>query len=261
VKTLEESVAISMDGSDKELFPFLPYILQDLWEIGADPEAIISLISKHFDNVAGIRVLDLGCGKGAVSVKLSLKLGCSCFGIDAIPEFIAFAQQKAIEFKVNRWCTFETGDIREKAKDLSGYDVVILGAIGPVFGDYYTTLSTLSKCINQNGIFIIDDGYINDDSDYSHPLMHKKSTLIHNIEMAGMRLVENDVMNREDIKNIDDYIFDNVKKRCYELIKEYPDKRKLFLDYIKKQETENDILENKVIGTTMVIKKIMGRNA
>jgi hypothetical protein len=32
------------------------------------------------------------------------------------------------------------------------------------------------------------------------------------------------------------------------------DKRTLFLDYIQKQEIENDVLENKVIGATMVIR-------
>lgn len=46
MKSIEESVVIAMDGSDKELFPFLPYIFQDIWEIGADPDAIIKLIKK-----------------------------------------------------------------------------------------------------------------------------------------------------------------------------------------------------------------------
>ncbi|MDO8952343.1 MAG: class I SAM-dependent methyltransferase [Draconibacterium sp.] len=256
MKSIEESVVIAMDGSDKELFPFLPYILQDIWEIGADPEAIIKLIRKYFNNIAELKVLDLGCGKGAVSVKVSHKLGCTCYGIDAIPEFVEFAQQKATEYKVNHLCIFEIGDIREKVKDLSGFDVVILGAIGSVFGDYYSTLSTLAKCINENGIFIIDDAYINDNSDFSHSLMFKKSDILHQIEMAGMQLVENDIMDNEYIKDSDDYIFENIKRRCNELIEQYPHKQHLFLNYISKQEVENDVLENKVIGTTMVIKKI-----
>lgn len=255
MKTIEESVVIAMDGSDKELFPYLPYILQDLWEIGADPDAIIKLIKKYLSNSAELKVLDLGCGKGAVSVKISQECGCSCNGIDAIPEFVEFARHKATELKVNHLCTFETGDIREKVKDLSGYDVVILGAIGPVFGDYFSTLSTLSKCINENGIFIIDDGYINDDSDFSHPLMLKKRCLLQQIEKAGMELVEDDIIDKEAMINSDNYIIDNLKKRCYELIEKYPDKQKLFLDYIKNQEIENEVLENKIIGTTMVIKK------
>jgi cyclopropane fatty-acyl-phospholipid synthase-like methyltransferase len=254
MKSIEESVVTAMDGSDKELFPYLPYILQDIWEIGADPNSIIKLICKHCNNFADLKVLDLGCGKGAVSVKLSKKLGCSCYGIDAITEFIEFANQKAIEFNIQHLCTFKVGDIREEVKALSGYDIIILGAIGPVFGDYYTTLTTLSGCINQNGIFIIDDGYIDDESNYSHPLMLKKSDILTQIDKAGMELVENDIMRSDDIKNSDDSIFENLKKRCYELIDKYPDKQNIFLSYIKKQEIENDVLENKVIGTTMVIK-------
>lgn len=149
----------------------------------------------------------MGCGKGAVSVKVSQELGCTCYGIDAIPEFVEFAQQKASELKVNHLCKFETGDIREKVKELAAYDVVILGAIGPVFGDFFSTLSILEKCINEKGIIIIDDGYINDDSDFNHPLMYKRSDILQQLEKAGMQLVENDIMDRVGIKDSDDYIF------------------------------------------------------
>lgn len=69
-----------------------------------------------------------------------------------------------------------------------------------------------------------------------------------------MELVEDDIVAKEDIKESDDYIFENLKKRCDELIERHSDKQNLFLDYIKKQEFENDVLENKIIGTTMVIK-------
>ncbi|MBU1014709.1 MAG: hypothetical protein KKG99_17070 [Bacteroidetes bacterium] len=68
MKPLKESEVIVMDGSDMKLYPFLPFILQDIWKIGADPDAIIISISKHFDNVSGLKVFDLGCGKGAVSI-------------------------------------------------------------------------------------------------------------------------------------------------------------------------------------------------
>jgi hypothetical protein len=237
MKTIEECVVTAMDGSDKELFPYLPYILQDLWEIGADPDAIIKLINKYFTNYADLEVLDLG------------------YGIDAIPEFIVFAKQKALEFKVEHLCTFETGDIREKVKELSGYDILILGAIGPVFGDYYTTLTTLSRCINKNGIFIIDDGYIENNSNYSHSLIQKQNTLLQQIDSAGMQLIENDIIKQDNIKDSDDFIFGNLKKRCDELIVKYPDKKKLFINYIQKQVEENDVLENKVICSTIVISK------
>lgn len=244
-----------MDGSDAELFPFLPYILQDIWEIGTDPEAVIKLIGKHFKKYDNLEILDLGCGKGAVSIKAARRFNCKCLGIDAIPEFISYAQVKALEYKLEHLCMFETGDIRNKINELRKYDIIILGAIGPVLGNYFTTLSVLSKHLNDSGIIIIDDGYIEDDSDYTHPLMLKKQDLLEQVNSAGMKLNEDDIIRNDSIKDSDDYIFANLKKRCMELIDKHPDKKDLFENYIKKQEVENDVLENKVICATMMIKK------
>ena len=56
MKTLEECVVTALDGSDKELYSFLPYILQDLWEIGADPSAVIKLIRKHSNNYSKLKI-------------------------------------------------------------------------------------------------------------------------------------------------------------------------------------------------------------
>ncbi|MBU4450784.1 MAG: hypothetical protein KKE35_05770 [Actinobacteria bacterium] len=61
MKSLEESVVTAMDGTDSGLFPFLPYILQELWEIGASPEVIIRLVRKHTNNYSSLSMLDLGC--------------------------------------------------------------------------------------------------------------------------------------------------------------------------------------------------------
>ncbi|MDY6958630.1 MAG: class I SAM-dependent methyltransferase [Halobacteriota archaeon] len=164
MKSLEECVVTAMDGTDSELFTYLPYMLQDIWEIGTDPEIIIGLIGRYFKEYKNLKVLDLGCGKGAVSIKVAYKYGCNCHGIDAMPEFILNARKKAIEYKVEHLCRFEAGDIREKVKELPDYDIIILGSIGPVFGDYNATLTKLSKKLNKNGVFIVDDGYIDDKS-------------------------------------------------------------------------------------------------
>jgi hypothetical protein len=63
MKSIEESVVIAMDGTDKELFPYLPYILQDIWEIRADPEIVIRLIERHIINHDRLKIPDLGCEK------------------------------------------------------------------------------------------------------------------------------------------------------------------------------------------------------
>ncbi len=253
MKTLEESVVIAMDGSDSELFEYLPYILQDLWEIGSNPNVIIDLIRNQFDDPARLKVLDLGCGKGIVSVKASKALGCFCHGIDAIPQFIDYAQEKAVEFKVDNLCKFEVGDIRERVKTLRGFDVVILGAIGPVFGDYLNTLTTLKPCLNEGGVIITDDAYIEDESSFSHPLIFKKSVVLKQIADTGFSIIKKVDVKSEDIQDVDDFIFTNLKKRCLELIERHPAKERLFLDYISKQEEETYVLENMVTAYTMML--------
>jgi len=38
--------------------------------------------------------------KRCSSIKVAVKLGCKCYGIDAIHEFIDYAQKKVLEYKV-----------------------------------------------------------------------------------------------------------------------------------------------------------------
>lgn len=253
--TTEESVVNAMDGSDKRLFKYLPYILQDTWEFGATPDAIIELVSKYFKVYSDLKILDLGCGKGAVSVKMAKALGCQCYGLDAVPEFIEYAKQKASEFGVSHLCKFQTGDIREEVKKLSGYHVIILGAIGPVLGDYYSTLTSLSNCVSGDGIFIIDDGYIDDNSNFHNPHILRFKSIVRQIDLAGMELIGNNIATKEEVKESDNGIFENIKKRCNELAEKYPENKTLFLDYIKKQGKENEIIENQIICSTMLVKR------
>lgn len=255
INTVEESVVMAMEGTDSGLFPYLPYILQDLWEIGASPKVVLKLVEKHTTDHSNLKVLDLGCGKGAVLIKLAQEFNCHCHGIDAVEEFIDEAKNKAKEFNVDEYCCFECDDIRVRVTDLRGYDIIILGAIGPVLGGYYSTLTKVSKCIKESGLVIIDDGYIDDGSEYSHPLMEKKSEILKQISDAGIKLIDEIIINKDEIQESDEYMYGNIKRRCQELTEKYPDKRNLFIGYVKQQEEENEALETKVICSTMLLSK------
>ncbi len=246
---------MTMDGKDSNLFPYLPYILQDLWEIGASSEVVLQLVEKHTTDHSNLKVLDLGCGKGAVLIKLAKEFNCHCHGIDAVKEFIDEGINKSKEFNVEEYCCFECDDIRVRISDLREYDIIILGAIGPVLGDYHSTLTKVSKCIKESGLIIIDDGYINDGSDYSHPLMEKSSVIFKQASDAGMKLIDEIIITKDEIKESNEHIQRNIKRRCQELIKKHPDKKNLFIDYIRKQEEENEALETKIICSTMLFGK------
>jgi cyclopropane fatty-acyl-phospholipid synthase-like methyltransferase len=256
MKSLEDSILTAMECPDKEILPYLPYILQDFWEIGSDPDTIINLIKKHI-NIGNLpKVLDLGCGKGAVTVNVAHKLKYECYGIDAISEFISFARFKANEYGVDEFCRFEVGDIREKIKLLEFYDVIILGAIGQVFGNYYETLTNLNQHLSEDGIIIIDDGYIEDESDFTHQQVFRKSEIQKQINEAGMFLAEEVVDDASETVACNyDREYHNIAKRCQELIDIHPDKANIFLNYKNIQKIEYNNLKRDITCSTMVIKR------
>lgn len=249
--TLDESIARAMDGGGNvSIVPFLPYILQDFWEIGTPSGVVTALVRKHCAGHSTLNVLDLGCGKGAVSVKLAEAFQCNCYGIDGIPDFIETSKEKAREYGVNALCRFETGDIREKINDLDLFDVIILGAVGPVFGNYYETLTTLSEHLAAGGIVLINDAYIDDASSFRHPSVLPRREIIKQINQAGMELIDE---TTEDTNAYADE-FRNLKRRCRELAVKHSAKAGLFENFIKAQADEYDALQHKLVGAIMIVK-------
>jgi ubiquinone/menaquinone biosynthesis C-methylase UbiE len=280
MKTLEESIAAAMDAQqDTAIVPFLPYILQDFWELGTPPEIVINLVQKHFDStlrhfdtsttlsdrklcasqaqcdasLTNLQILDLGCGKGAISIKLAEVLKCNCYGLDGFSEFIEVSKEKAKEYGVDTLCRFEVGDVREKIQELDKFDVIILGATGPIFDDYFTALTTLSKHLTDEGIIIIEEGYIDDSSAFQHPPYLSRKELFKQFEQAGMELIDETVGQYSDFYDSAKDM-ENIVIRCNELKAKYPEKSSLFENYAQNQASEYDALENEMIGSSMVLR-------
>ena len=256
MKTLDESIARSMECSGSEIIEYLPYILQDFWEIGAASGKIAEVIRNYFDGYPGLRILDLGSGKGAVSIKIARELNCHCFGIDGVQEFVDFANRKAEEHNVAGHCVFEKNDVRERLKTLGKFDVVILAATGPVFDDYYLALRELTDHLTENGIVIIDDAYIDDGSSFNSPVIFHKTELYEQISGAGMTVVEENLF--EDMRELEESYHSEmefIEKRCRELINTYPGKAGIFREYMETQKKEYTSLSNDVTCVLLVVKK------
>jgi len=248
---VEEKLAKSLTADSTLLIPHLPYLLQDLWELGASPEDILKIIEKHVPVSSDMQILDLACGKGAVSVRLAKALGCRVKGIDIIPEFIEYAGIKATEYGVDKLCTFEVGDINRAVLTEKGYDVVIFGAVGDVLGAPEEALLKLKGTAKSGGYILIDDAY--GDSGCEDGYATREQWLSY-ISGAGMVLLEDKLAAEEEIKSTNNEQLGVITKRAGELKKLYPDKARLFDDYVKNQQEECSQLENDIQGVTMLIK-------
>ncbi|MPW25264.1 methyltransferase domain-containing protein [Alkalibaculum sp. M08DMB] len=250
---VEEKLAKSLTAESIELIPYLPYLLQDLWELGSSPKDIINMIQKNMQVSEKIKVLDLACGKGAVSVQVAKVLGCKVKGVDIIPEFVDFADKKAQEYSVDSLCDFKIGDINETVTVEKGYDIVILGAVGDVLGTIEETIQKLKGTVKNGGYIFIDDAYGNDDFDGRYPTKEKWLMFFQN---AGVKLLDERFNEEDALERLNDEQQSFIVRRANELKEKYLEKTQLFESYIRSQQVECDELENEIIGVTMLLQVI-----
>ena len=259
---IKEALACSLTADTTELLPFLPYLLQDFWELGSDPEVMIRLIKNQVPLSSETRVLDLACGKGAVSVKVAERLHIKVKGIDILPEFIAFANQKAGEHHVADLCEFVALDINQAVKNEKDYDVVIFGAAGIVLGEPAEMLRKLKSVIKPGGYILIDEGYLPDGvkqddvkcSSYELLTGEQWAALFNE---AGLKLIEmvSDENNDTPASGDSDTGMAFITARANELTQKHPDKKAIFEGYVRDQRSEYDDIENTIICVTWMLRK------
>jgi cyclopropane fatty-acyl-phospholipid synthase-like methyltransferase len=247
---VREKLAKSLTAETIELIPFLAYLLQDLWELGSEPKDIIELIYKHCRVSNKTRILDLGCGKGAVSIQLAKEFGCRIKGIDIMPEFIAYAQNKAEEQMVDSLCDFVVGDINQAIKVEKSYDIVILGALGDVLGNRLETILKLRETVKHAGHILMDDAYSNIGSDEKYPT---RETCLKTFNKAGVKLVAEKGIEIEEFIAINRFNQEHIIKRANELKVLHSDMMEMFESYIQSQQAECDELEGDLTGVTMLL--------
>jgi len=247
----------SLDGEDNALYPYLPYLLQDLWEIGSSADVVLDLIRRqNLHQRPDTHVLDLGCGKGAVSIPMAREFGFRIHGIDAMPAFIREASDRSKKSQVAHLCRFETGDIRRVTADLRDYQLVILGSIGPVLGNVEQSLRQVRTCLVPEGHVILDDGYVRDNSPLRSQDVLSESELKNQIQHSGFVMLDRTVMDRSLICESNQQIYRFIEKRAAELIGKHPEKRELFKDYLRAQQRENSVLEDEMVCVAWLLKRL-----
>lgn len=250
---IKKSIIESLDGQDEKLLPRVPYLLQDLWEIGASPPHLVEMIRRNRLSSTINRALDLGCGKGAVSIRLAQAFGWQVHGIDAMPDFIERARLSSRQHGTAHLCSFAVRDIRTAIKTLRGFDLVILGSIGPVLGSIQETLLSVSACLNRPGYVLLDDGYSKGDDSNSADRSPNRSEALRQIDAAGCTIVDELIYSTDFIRESNRAIYSAIARRADELTKKYPEDEQLLQDYLAAQGRENEALEKEMSCVTWLL--------
>lgn len=253
---LEQSVLTSLDGTDLRLFPYLPELLQDLDDLGADPVRIGNLLASVEGLQKEARALDLGCGKGSVSLHLLHHHPWTALGLDGMPAFVARAQERAHALGLRNRCRFEVADIRTWRGE-GQFDVIVLGAVGPVLGDSETTLRHVNAWLAPGGVVVMDETYVPEGSTSQNATYnHTRSDLLASIQRAGFRILAETGDCQGTAVEEHQLMFEAIRLRAEVLAQRHPEHSALFEAYIASQAREFEILAEEVIDTTLVLSRV-----
>ncbi|KPK30919.1 MAG: hypothetical protein AMK69_02140 [Nitrospira bacterium SG8_3] len=253
---IQQSVADSLEV-EKKLLPYMSYLLQDLWALGSSVDQILDLLSTLPLSADTAKVLDLGCGKGAVSVQIAWRFGFHVVGVDAMPDFLRDAHKKSSEYQVSDLCTFIEQDILTYVIDKHDFDVVILASLGGIFVSNKDTIKKMRTQVRPGGYMVIDDGYLKkreflSRKGYGHYRNYEKT--VEELIMFNDRLLTEIPTTEASIKINDEYL-KVIESRSIELIDQYPELEEDLSRYLDDQREECDILNSELEGMIWVLKK------
>ncbi|MFO7892045.1 MAG: class I SAM-dependent methyltransferase [bacterium] len=253
---IEQSISDSLEA-DKKLLGYMPFLLQDMWALGCSVEDIVAAVGSLHLAPESIKILDLGCGKGAVCVRVASEYQLKAVGVDAMSAFLQDAVHKAEEYHVSHLCQFVEQDIRKYVSAEHNFDVVVLASLGGILGSVKNTVSKLRTQIRSDGYMIIDDGYLRgkstlDRKGYEHYRNHEET--VRELTRSGDHLVRE--INTTDIsRKINDKYLNLIKKRGVELVDKHPDLKENIRSFIQYQSEDCYLINNQIEGALWVVQK------
>lgn len=242
---------------DPAILHLVPDLLQDLDALGSDPELVVSWLGEEGLRGPETRVLDLGCGKGAVAMAVAEELRCRVRGVDAFTPFVETARRRSVSRGIAELCTFEVGDLRETVAKGGAYDAVLLVSVG-VLGSPEEMARGCRACARPDGLMILEEAYLLEPGrlDFAGygDLVTRAETLrqltSHGDELIRERrttLAEMQAQNRRFTASIE--------ARAAELAARHPRHAPAFRAFVEKERRECELLESALECATWMLRR------
>jgi len=254
---LRQDIAQALDATP-ELLPLVPELLADIWALGSSPERIVDLLRPLKLSSQSTRVLDLGCGKGAVALRLAEELGFHVYGIDGFLPFITEAKARADALGVAGRCHFAVADLRDILVRSRSFDVVIYAAVGNVLGDFRRCVEQLRQTVRAGGYMVIDDGFLAEDrklerQGYEHYVVHEQT--LEQLTAHGDNLIREVITPSREMKAYNRRNTELIRRRAQALARRHPEAADSLRWYVAQQEQESESLETAVTGAIWLLRR------
>jgi SAM-dependent methyltransferase len=246
-------VSQSLDA-DERLLPFLPFLLQDLGALGFGPEPMVRLLrSSALAGCRGVRLLDLGCGKGAALIRLAQEFGWSGEGVDLIPEFIAEARRRAQQAGVADRLRFEVADIGQAVRQGGAVDVILFGCDSGVLGSLEECLTVLRTRLACPGYIVLDTVWTAAEELGPAGAAPSEARTRSAVRAAGLDVAGQEILDARWVHDQNHANTEHIRRRALELGRRFPDKKSWFDDYVRRQEQECRELEEELVCSILLL--------
>lgn len=235
------------------LLPYVPELLADMEELGSDAQAITGAV-KNLGLPESATVVDLGCGKGAVAVRVAEDLNLEVLGIDLFEPFVASCRALAQSRGVSGKCRFIRGDILKLVGKVEPRDVVIMAALGDVLGPLEQTVSVVRQYARPGGYMIISDGFIKDGGSSDFPGFEQYAghdDMLARLTACGDRFVSEII----DEINLDQGEEKLIAARAEAIAARQPGIAAQVLEYAKAQAAEYRFMDENFTGAIWVLQR------
>jgi cyclopropane fatty-acyl-phospholipid synthase-like methyltransferase len=242
--------------------PYLAELLADLWDLGSSPPLIAGWLGD-LELPRESRVLDLGCGKGAVSLTLARELGFRIHGVDLFEPFLQEARARAEEWGLTDRCRFEKGDLREVARSAQGYDVVVYASVGAL-GPLDACVRVLRDCVQEGGYLVIDEGFLAPDAEAGEALPdlpgHEDLTGYEEsrrwLTSCGDEILRENVLSPAEMRALDERYIRSISARAEALAKAHPADAELVRSYVERQRRAAAAWERSSVSAAWLLRRI-----
>ena len=250
----QQEIAEAFDTTP-DLLPFIPELVADLWALGSSVGVIVDLLRPLGLPAKTTRMVDLGCGKGAVALTLAKELGFQALGVDFFEPFVREARERAEELGIASRCQFICEDIRNALPEVRDYDVVIYSSVS-VLGRLDECVAKLGKCVHSGGHMLIGNAFLTDTGRVESPWYEHCGT--HNetlgrLTAQGDTLLREVIIPKEDAQAINREYIELIRRRAEKIAKLHPEVADSLYGYVEKQERESEIMERTVTSAVWLL--------